>query len=196
MGGHEWRDIGGLVSHIPAPDTPGIVKGICPACTRAGRGRDDVGDKLPVDYGPAYYSIGEAHDAGEHAFCGDDCEGPGCGPSDCGATAATADMTFGPCIKRERHKDWHEDANGARWTTRGEGCGHTEGEGCGCPPEPAVSVPAAALSDLVHVARWAASERERLAAQGRHIVLPDATAARALAALDDAGLLDQVPESD
>lgn len=37
-GGHEWRDRAGKPSAIPDPDRPGIWRGICPACTRAGRG--------------------------------------------------------------------------------------------------------------------------------------------------------------
>ena len=37
-GGHEWRDIDGLPASIPDPHGgPGRV-GICPACTRAGKG--------------------------------------------------------------------------------------------------------------------------------------------------------------
>lgn len=39
-------------------------------------------------------------------------------PRDCEATAATADVTFGPCIKHEQHKGWHEDMNQAQWTER------------------------------------------------------------------------------
>jgi hypothetical protein len=49
FGGHEWRDINGLPSSIPAGD-PGISKGICPKCTRAGRGVPtaiDLPDWLP-----------------------------------------------------------------------------------------------------------------------------------------------------
>lgn len=45
FGGHEWHDIDGLPSSIPDPDyepspeagSRGI--GICPTCTRAGRGK-------------------------------------------------------------------------------------------------------------------------------------------------------------
>ena len=37
FGGHEWRDIRGQTSVIPA-GTPGISTAICPWCTRAGRG--------------------------------------------------------------------------------------------------------------------------------------------------------------
>lgn len=45
FGGHEWRDIDGKPATIPDPDRPGPDNGgyrgtaICPACTRAGRGR-------------------------------------------------------------------------------------------------------------------------------------------------------------
>jgi hypothetical protein len=39
FGGHEWRDIDGQPSSIPAPDgRPDIRVGICPECTQAGRG--------------------------------------------------------------------------------------------------------------------------------------------------------------
>lgn len=39
MGGHEWRDIDGKPSSVPDPEGgPGSHLGICPACTRAGRG--------------------------------------------------------------------------------------------------------------------------------------------------------------
>lgn len=39
FGGHEWRDIGGLVSRVPDPlGGPGMTTAICPPCTRAGRG--------------------------------------------------------------------------------------------------------------------------------------------------------------
>lgn len=41
FGGHEWRDIKGRPSSIPdplQPNGPGSSIGICPACTRAGRG--------------------------------------------------------------------------------------------------------------------------------------------------------------
>jgi hypothetical protein len=42
FGGHEWRDIDGKRSSIPAPDGPqGMSIGICPDCTEAGRGYDD-----------------------------------------------------------------------------------------------------------------------------------------------------------
>jgi hypothetical protein len=42
FGGHEWRDIDGKPSIIPNPASRwwGSL-GICPACTRAGLGRDD-----------------------------------------------------------------------------------------------------------------------------------------------------------
>lgn len=36
FGGHEWRDINGMISATPKPD--GGHTAICPACTRAGRG--------------------------------------------------------------------------------------------------------------------------------------------------------------
>ena len=45
-GGHQWRDIDGKPSTIPDPDHPpgsGCGMGICPACTRAGRGTHDLG---------------------------------------------------------------------------------------------------------------------------------------------------------
>ena len=37
FGGHEWRDIDGKCSSIPAGE-PNTGTAICPACTRAGRG--------------------------------------------------------------------------------------------------------------------------------------------------------------
>ena len=37
-GGHEWKDRAGKSSAIPHPDRPGYWHGICPACTRSGRG--------------------------------------------------------------------------------------------------------------------------------------------------------------
>lgn len=36
--GHEWRDIGGKPSSVPDPTSPPMHVGICPPCTRAGRG--------------------------------------------------------------------------------------------------------------------------------------------------------------
>lgn len=45
FGGHEWRDIDGKPSSIPDPDpalSPGTLQGICPKCTRAGRGTDSI----------------------------------------------------------------------------------------------------------------------------------------------------------
>jgi hypothetical protein len=43
-GGHEWRDIKGKPSAIPEPGSgPGSFAGICPDCTRAGRGSVTVG---------------------------------------------------------------------------------------------------------------------------------------------------------
>lgn len=38
FGGHEWRDIDGKPSQIPSGDEDGLGQGICPRCTRAGRG--------------------------------------------------------------------------------------------------------------------------------------------------------------
>jgi hypothetical protein len=39
FGGHEWRDIDGKPSYIPEPDgKPWQHLGICPDCTRAGKG--------------------------------------------------------------------------------------------------------------------------------------------------------------
>lgn len=47
-GGHEWRDIGGKSSRVPdplnppkSPNGPFMSVGICPVCTRAGRGVKD-----------------------------------------------------------------------------------------------------------------------------------------------------------
>jgi hypothetical protein len=37
-GGHEWKDRDGKSSAIPDPDRPGMWRGICPVCTRSGRG--------------------------------------------------------------------------------------------------------------------------------------------------------------
>lgn len=44
FGGHQWKDRGGKVSHIPHPAHPplsGHDIAICPTCTKAGRGWDD-----------------------------------------------------------------------------------------------------------------------------------------------------------
>jgi hypothetical protein len=38
FGGHEWRDRDGKPASIPDATEPGLAHGICPACTRAGRG--------------------------------------------------------------------------------------------------------------------------------------------------------------
>ena len=39
FGGHEWKDIDGKCSTIPWPqEGPGMNKGICPDCTKAGKG--------------------------------------------------------------------------------------------------------------------------------------------------------------
>ena len=38
FGGHEWRDIDGKASSIPDVESPGTHHGICPSCTRAGKG--------------------------------------------------------------------------------------------------------------------------------------------------------------
>lgn len=45
FGGHEWRNVGGKPSSVPdpfhpptSPDGPFMSVGICPPCTRAGRG--------------------------------------------------------------------------------------------------------------------------------------------------------------
>ncbi|SOE25645.1 hypothetical protein [Streptomyces sp. OK228] len=134
---------------------------------------------------PFHYGDNGDGITGKHTGRVEDCPGPGCGPRDCEASATTADMTFGPCIKRERHKGWHEDANGAQWTERCRGCGHTEGEGCDCPPDGTVSVPREALRGLVRVAEYVAGSEP----------YPDPVAARrALGALDDAGLLEQFRE--
>jgi hypothetical protein len=40
FGGHEWRAIGGRISSIPTPGSTSGSRGICPRCTRAGRGVD------------------------------------------------------------------------------------------------------------------------------------------------------------
>lgn len=37
-GGHEWGDINGKSSGTAVPGEPGMFKGICPDCTRSGRG--------------------------------------------------------------------------------------------------------------------------------------------------------------
>lgn len=38
-GGHEWRRVDGRESSIPHPSgLPGMARGICPDCTKAGRG--------------------------------------------------------------------------------------------------------------------------------------------------------------
>ena len=43
-GGHEWRDIDGKPGAIPDPESgPGSFMGICPDCTRAGRGLVSLG---------------------------------------------------------------------------------------------------------------------------------------------------------
>jgi hypothetical protein len=39
FGGHEWKESGGKPASIPF-GRPGIRDGICPACTKAGRGVD------------------------------------------------------------------------------------------------------------------------------------------------------------
>lgn len=44
FGGHEWRDVDGLSSSVPDPDDPRLGMGICPTCTRAGRGVDPFAD--------------------------------------------------------------------------------------------------------------------------------------------------------
>ena len=38
FGGHEWRDIDGKPSFIPALDPHRSGRAICPDCTRAGKG--------------------------------------------------------------------------------------------------------------------------------------------------------------
>lgn len=47
FGGHEWRSVGGRADTVPdplnpptRPDGPGMLVGICPRCTRQGRGVD------------------------------------------------------------------------------------------------------------------------------------------------------------
>ncbi len=85
-------------------------------------------------------------------------------------------QSFGPCIKRERHKGWHEDATGASWKERDD----------------AVTVPRDALRGLVEVAEYVSNGSFYNAAGTEPY--PDAKAQRALAALDDAGLLDQFRE--
>lgn len=40
FGGHEWREVDGKCATIPDPESgPNMSKGICPQCTRDGRGR-------------------------------------------------------------------------------------------------------------------------------------------------------------
>jgi hypothetical protein len=156
----------------------------CDHCDVVGHSFEDCPE------GETHYGDNGNGISGQHTGRVEDCTGPGCGPRDCEAMAATADMSFGPCVKREGHKGWHEDADGSSWTERCRGCGHTEGEGCGCPPAPTLSVPREALRGLVRVARcvsrgdsgWLASPPL------------DLTARRALGALDDAGLLEQFRE--
>ena len=44
FGGQEWKDRGGTSSSLPT-ETPGLYVGICPACTKAGRGRARTFDR-------------------------------------------------------------------------------------------------------------------------------------------------------
>jgi hypothetical protein len=41
FGGHEWKNRDGNRASIPAPDGKSGRVGICPDCTRAGRGGDE-----------------------------------------------------------------------------------------------------------------------------------------------------------
>jgi hypothetical protein len=51
FGGHEWKDRVGKPSTIPAPDgTPGHFAGICPDCTRAGRGQPEPETVIWTDW--------------------------------------------------------------------------------------------------------------------------------------------------
>ncbi|WP_030777277.1 hypothetical protein [Streptomyces sp. NRRL S-920] len=61
------------------------------------------------------------------------------------------------------------------------------------PPGATVPVPRDALWDLVEVAKWVAAERWSYVKQAPYVA---STARVALAALDDAGLLDQIGEGD
>jgi hypothetical protein len=38
FGGHEWKDYNGLSSSVSVPDMEYGGKGICPDCTKAGKG--------------------------------------------------------------------------------------------------------------------------------------------------------------
>ncbi len=46
FGGHEWRSVGGRLASVPDPcGSRNMSTGICPRCTRAGRGVDvDLGE--------------------------------------------------------------------------------------------------------------------------------------------------------
>lgn len=46
--GHEWRDYDGLPSSIPV-GPGGSYRGICPTCTKAGRGVQQPPSRLAVD---------------------------------------------------------------------------------------------------------------------------------------------------
>lgn len=47
FGGHQWRDIDGKPSSIPTePHEPGTAQGICPDCTRAGKGHRPLPPQL------------------------------------------------------------------------------------------------------------------------------------------------------
>ncbi|MFJ4828428.1 hypothetical protein ACIP79_00580 [Streptomyces sp. NPDC088747] len=209
--GEPYREVPGGHSCTHAMDcqytfrnrTPGVEP--CLRCEHDERTRGVIQlstmELYPPDHAPTcVVSQGHYGDSGNgisgwHTGRVEDCTGPGCGPQECGAMATTAGASFGPCIKRERHKDWHEDANGTRWTTRCQACGRTEREQCNCPPDDAVSVPRDALRGLVEVARQVS---ERWPHGG--FMAPDkphpnhGTASDALRALDDAGLLDQFRE--
>ncbi len=51
FGGHEWRSVGGRLASVPDPTGPrNMSVGICPRCTKAGRGvAVDLGDGVMDD---------------------------------------------------------------------------------------------------------------------------------------------------
>ncbi|MEV5813465.1 hypothetical protein [Streptomyces mutabilis] len=113
-------------------------------------------------------------------LCPEDC--PECGGAihdldavlaACAASAvidlAGTRQSYGPCTRREAHKGWHEDADGASWKERDD----------------TVGVPRDDLRSLVRVAEHVADDS--------HAVGMD-RARRALGALDNAGLLGQFAE--
>lgn len=157
--------------------------------------RPDPGEGSPGDIGlgplPSFsapptgppYHYGDNGDGitGKHTGRAEDCTGPDCGPADCEAsdviTLLGRQEVFGPCALREGHRGpMHRESGGRSWTALRDG---------------AVSVPRDALRGLVEVARWVSRGLSYAAFSAR---CPDAKAQRALAALDDAGLLAQFRE--